>query len=54
MQRAGTMGLSGNLTTAEILEQLIYADTILAEEFALREDQSKKLDSVRSIVFMGT
>lgn len=50
----GTMGLSGNLTTGEILEQLIHADGILAEEFALREDKSKRVDYVRSIVFMGT
>lgn len=49
----GTMGLSGNLTTGEILEQLIHADGILAEEFVLREDKSKRVDFVRSIVFMG-
>ncbi|CAJ1949582.1 unnamed protein product [Cylindrotheca closterium] len=49
----GTMGLSGNLTTGEILEQLIHADGILAEEFGLREDKSKRVDFVRSIVFMG-
>jgi len=28
----GTMGLSGNLTTGEILEQLVHADRLLAEE----------------------
>ena len=49
----GTMGLSGNLTTGEILEQLIHADGILAEEFQARQDKSKKLDYVRNIVFMG-
>jgi sorting nexin-8 len=49
----GTMGLSGNLTTGEILEQLVHADGILGEEFAGREDKSKKLDLVRNIVFMG-
>eukprot|EP00980_Cylindrotheca_fusiformis_P010222 scaffold2271_cov130-Cylindrotheca_fusiformis.AAC.17 len=50
----GTMGLSGNLTTGEILEQLVHADRILAEEFVCREDQSKRVDVVRNIVFMGT
>jgi adenine C2-methylase RlmN of 23S rRNA A2503 and tRNA A37 len=49
----GTMGLSGNLTAAEILEQLVHADSILAEEYEAREDKSKKLDLVRNIVFMG-
>ncbi|MGK3745752.1 MAG: hypothetical protein ACI8RD_014169 [Bacillariaceae sp.] len=28
----GTMGLSGNLTTGEILEQLVWADRVLLEE----------------------
>ena len=49
----GTMGLSGNLTTSEILEQLVHADAILAEEYQHREDKSKKIDLVRNIVFMG-
>lgn len=49
----GTMGLSGNLTTGEILEQLVHADSILAAEFVGREDKSKKVDVVRNIVFMG-
>lgn len=49
----GTMGLSGNLTTGEILEQLVHANGILAEEYKAREDKSKKLDYVRNIVFMG-
>jgi sorting nexin-8 len=49
----GTMGLSGNLTAGEILEQLVHADSILAEEFVARVDKSKKVDLVRNIVFMG-
>eukprot|EP00934_Nitzschia_sp_Nitz4_P001510 Nitzschia sp. Nitz4//scaffold122_size67431//25934//27584//NITZ4_006085-RA/size67431-augustus-gene-0.52-mRNA-1//1//CDS//3329534403//1510//frame0 len=49
----GTMGLFGNLTTAEILEQMIHANGILAEEYREREDKSKKLDLVRNVVFMG-
>lgn len=49
----GTMGLFGNLTTAEILEQMIHANGILADEYEEREDKSKKLDLVRNVVFMG-
>jgi len=49
----GTMGLFGNLTTAEILEQMIHANNILAAEYEAREDKSKKLDLVRNVVFMG-
>lgn len=49
----GTMGLSGNLSTAEILEQLVHADSVLAEDFEKAEDKSKKLDLVRNVVFMG-
>jgi hypothetical protein len=51
----GTMGLSGNLTTGEILEQLIHADHILAEEFMHRgpEMKDKKINMVRNVVFMG-
>lgn len=49
----GTMGLSGNLTTGEILEQLVHADGILGEEYQALADKSKKLDLVRNIVFMG-
>ena len=36
----GTMGLSGNLTTGEILEQLVWADRVLLEE-SLSFQQSK-------------
>jgi adenine C2-methylase RlmN of 23S rRNA A2503 and tRNA A37 len=50
----GTMGLFGNLTTAEILEQMIHANHILAEEYRqLGMDKSKRLDLVRNVVFMG-
>lgn len=55
----GTMGLSGNLTTGEILEQIVHADRILADEWQDRRknatpDQSLvKLDFVRNVVFMG-
>ena len=39
------MGLSGNLTTGEILEQMIHADKILGEEFEERygKENKKKL-----------
>jgi sorting nexin-8 len=47
------MGLSGNLTSAEILEQMVHADSVLANEFEEREDKSKKLDLVRNVVYMG-
>ena len=62
----GTMGLSGNLTTGEILEQMVHADRILAQEwegkwkenshFHGKDDSSTpnvKLDIVRNVVFMG-
>lgn len=50
----GTMGLSGNLTTGEILEQLVHADAVLADEYQSNKvDKSKKLDLVRNVVFMG-
>jgi sorting nexin-8 len=52
----GTMGLSGNLTTGEILEQLVHADHILAEEYMAKtepERAEKKIDLVRNVVFMG-
>jgi len=35
------MGLSGNLTTGEILEQLVHADRLLAEESSARNEESK-------------
>jgi sorting nexin-8 len=49
----GTMGLSGNLTSAEILEQMILANSVLADEYQEQEDKSKRLDLVRNVVFMG-
>ena len=58
----GTMGWSGNLTSGEILEQIVHADQILATEWAQRinetasEETNKnppKLDLVRNVVFMG-
>lgn len=52
------MGLSGNLTTGEILEQIVHADRILAEEYeevkARHADgPPPKVDLVRNVVFMG-
>ena len=49
----GTMGLIGNLTTAEILEQIIHANHILATEYENFEGKRKKLHLVRNVVFMG-
>lgn len=65
----GTMGLSGNLSTGEILEQLVHADRLLAEECLVCIEESKhdeeddtinsnviekkRLESVRNVVFMG-
>lgn len=49
----GTMGLFGNLTTAEILEQMIHANNILAKEYKNFDGSAKKLDLVRNVVFMG-
>ena len=63
----GTMGLSGNLTSGEILEQMVHADRILAQEWEERWKENShvhntgssddvanvKLDLVRNVVFMG-
>lgn len=49
----GTMGLSGNLTSGEILEQMVHANSVLAEEFEKRQDKSKNIGLVRNVVFMG-
>ena len=61
----GTMGLSGNLSTGEILEQIIHADRILADEWndrinqpidiktTMNEKTLPKLDLIRNVVFMG-
>lgn len=65
----GTMGLSGNLSAGEILEQIVHADRILAQEWkdrqrngensALRANSTKRdeplnLDLISNVVFMGT
>jgi len=54
------MGLSGNMTTGEILEQVVHADRILAEEYKeLQRNHTDndvplpKIELVRNIVFMG-
>jgi adenine C2-methylase RlmN of 23S rRNA A2503 and tRNA A37 len=47
----GTMGWSGNLTTGEILEQIVHADRILAEEWSIHK--TPRLELVRNVVFMG-
>ena len=59
------MGLSGNLSMGEILEQIIHADRILADEWndrikqqldlsmATNASQLPKLDLIRNVVFMG-
>lgn len=54
----GTMGIKGNLTTGEILEQIVHADRLLAREAdSVKEnysdEQAKNLDVVRNVVFMG-
>eukprot|EP00977_Amphora_coffeiformis_P010443 scaffold2438_cov167-Amphora_coffeaeformis.AAC.19 len=51
----GTMGLSGNLTTGEILEQIVHADRILAREWEARcqnqdvNARQLQLDLVRNV-----
>lgn len=54
----GTMGIRGNLTSGEILEQLVHANAILAKEAAaqnvLQDEQKRdKHAFVKNIVFMG-
>lgn len=55
----GTMGLMGNLTCGEILEQVVHANRILSEECYYPENENDR-DSVgssqyfvRNLVFMG-
>ena len=48
-----TMGIRGNLTTGEILEQMVHANRILAEEWKENRPVAKNLDVVRNVVFMG-
>lgn len=53
---AASAFLLGNLTTGEILEQIVHADRILAQEsVSAKENNSaaKNLDLVRNVVFMG-
>ena len=62
----GTMGIRGNLSSGEILEQLVHASKILAEESSdndiMAEEgidskhatkKQKRMDLIRNIVFMG-
>ena len=61
----GTMGIRGNLSSGEILEQLVHASKILAEESRddmmteegtdgkKRQKKQKRMDLIRNIVFMG-
>jgi adenine C2-methylase RlmN of 23S rRNA A2503 and tRNA A37 len=53
----GTMGIRGNLSAAEILEQVVHANRILAKEMKennlVNDERRKKLELVRNIVFMG-
>jgi adenine C2-methylase RlmN of 23S rRNA A2503 and tRNA A37 len=53
----GTMGIRGNLSSAEILEQMVHANRILAKEAQenniLQDETRKNIDLVRNIVFMG-
>ena len=62
----GMMGLSGNLSMAEIVEQIIHADRILAKEWTGKQEDAElaqvtsqsirneyTMDAVRNVVFMG-
>ncbi|KAL7536336.1 hypothetical protein ACHAXR_007091 [Thalassiosira sp. AJA248-18] len=56
----GTMGIRGNLSSGEILEQLVHGSRILASETRSDEDdidqkkqKGKRLDIIRNVVFMG-
>merc|ERR1712071_454091 len=46
----GTMGIRGNLTSGEILEQIVHAENILHEEARIKEEEQAKenLESVSS------
>jgi hypothetical protein len=57
-----TMGIRGNLSAAEILEQLIHANRILAKDVDMEErpilenstkTENQNLELVRNVVFMG-
>lgn len=45
----GTMGLSGNLTTGEILEQIVHADRILAREWQERRRRQEDVGGGRQL-----
>jgi len=49
----GTMGIRGNLTSGEILEQLVHAGHILVQEAQLLEVENTVPTFVRNVVFMG-
>lgn len=50
----GTMGIRGNLCSGEILEQMVHASRILAEDANTSErNDGTRLDLIRNIVFMG-
>ncbi|KAL9188737.1 hypothetical protein ACHAXT_007115 [Thalassiosira profunda] len=51
----GTMGIRGNLSSGEILEQLVHGSRILAEEAAESDSgpKGKRMDLIRNVVFMG-
>jgi hypothetical protein len=64
----GTMGIRGNLTSGEILEQLVHASRILASSLGTLDDRTdvvvldendggkkreRQLDLIRNVVFMG-
>lgn len=50
----GTMGIRGNLTSGEILEQLVHGSRMLASNVELGETcKGKRLDIIRNVVFMG-
>jgi len=62
----GTMGMRGNLSTGEILEQMVHGSRVLASTSHHRDDDivggngvvtivdsSRRMDLVRNVVFMG-
>lgn len=61
----GTMGMRGNLSTGEILEQMVHGSRVLASavhhfdddivgnRVLTKVDSSRRMDLVRNVVFMG-
>ena len=53
----GTMGIRGNLTSGEILEQIVHAEKILQKEASQKDEKAgnknNKFEGVRNVVFMG-